>query len=134
MKIKELLKSIFSLKTILECYISAIGYGLGYAFPVKLGLNQILCIIICLICGSITSWLSTLILESDAFKNNKTKQILFAIIIYIFYIASWFTADRFLGVDLDFDFLTDLTFTILFQVVAFIIRFIKEYRKKKKEA
>lgn len=132
MKFKDLIKSIFSLKTVLGCYISAIGYGLGYAFPVKLGLNQVLCIIICLICGFITGWVSNLIFESNVFKNNKRRQILLAIAIYIVYIASWFTADTFLGVDLDFDFLTDLKFTIIFQIVAFIIEFIKEYRKRNK--
>lgn len=134
MKIKELLKSIFSLTTILQCYISAIGYGLGYIIPDRLNLGMGVSIVSCLVFGSIFDWLANLILNSKVFKENNRRKILLAIALYILYLASWLVGDRFFGYDLDYDFISNVEYTIFFQILAFVIEFIKDYRKKKKEA
>lgn len=129
---KQLLKSIFNLTTILQCYISAIGYGLGYAIGEKFNMHPILCLILCLALGMVFDRLANIILNSKVYKYSKRRKILLSIALYLVYLVAWLIGDYYFDHDIDTGFFFNIGFIILFQIFAFVLKFIKGYIKNKK--
>ena len=127
---KKFLKSIFNYKTILSSYIGAIGYGIGYNLPLKYDLHPIICIICCLVLGSLFDWLGNVILSKENLKTRKNKIIL-AFVIYGTYLLAWVIADYLFDYDLDIDFLMSIYIIIFFQIISIIINKAKDYYKRK---
>lgn len=132
---KETFKEVFNLKTILYCYISAIGYGVGYRLPAKFNLHPIICLICCFVLGAIFDKLAEKILDSKTFTSSKTNKILIIIIIYSSYLIAWLICDVVFEYDLDNDFLAAFGLIIVFQIILIIYRIIKKtLQDKKKES
>lgn len=129
---KNIFKSIFNLKTILSCYVGAIGYGLGYNLPNKYNLHPIICLISCLLLGMLFDYLANKLLSTNYFNGSLQNKITTASFIYFGYLAAWLTINRILEYDLDNDFLYSIGSIIIIQIVLFIIKLFKEYIKTKK--
>lgn len=129
---KNAIKSVFNLKTILGCYIDAIGYGIGYYLPSKYDLHPVLCIVICLIVGTVFNFLGNKLLSTNYFNGSLQNKISVALFIYAGYLAAWMFTDRVLGYDLDNDFLSNLGIIIIIQIILIIIRAIKQYIAERK--
>lgn len=123
---KEKLKQIFTLNNILICYFCAIGYGIGYAIPEYLGYGPLICLIPCMIVGTIFYILGLKILNSKYLNSSKKRKITFTVIFYLTYCVIAFSSVRILGHDIDNDFLINLVFIIGFQILAFVVEYIKE--------
>ena len=130
---KDKLKQIFSLNNILICYFCAIGYGIGYAIPEYLGYGPLICLIPCMIVGTIFYILGDKILKSKYLSSSKDRKIIFTAIFYFVYCTIAFTSVRVLGHDIDNDFLINLAFIIGFQLLAFVVEFIKESIRLKRK-
>lgn len=128
---KKILKSVFNLKTILSCYISAIGYGIGYNLPSKLGWHPIVCILCCILLGFLFDYIAKKILSSKYFNQSLLNQYRTAALIYFGYLAAWITIDYYLDYDLDYDFLTNVVFIVAIQILLLIIDAVKKYIKEK---
>lgn len=131
---KEKLKKIFTLNNILICYFCAIGYGVGYAIPEYLGYSPLICAIPCMIVGTIFYILGMKILNSEYLNKSKRRKITFTVIFYLIYCVIAFTSVKLLKHDIDNDFLINLAFIIGFQILAFIVEYIKESIKLKKNS
>lgn len=131
---KQILKSIFNLKTILCCYIGAIGYGVGYNLPNKLNYHPIICLICCLILGTLFDTIANKLLSTKFFNESKKNKIITAVIVYAGYLIAWWIVDKTLNYDLDYDFMTSLYMIIGIQVILLIIKAIKNGIKSKKES
>lgn len=131
---KNALKSVFNLKTILSCYIGAIGYGVGYNLPKQYGLHPIICIITCLLLGTLFDAIAKKILSTSYFNGSLQNKITVASLIYIGYIVAWIIVNDLLGYDLDNDFLVNLGIIVTIQLILLLINSIKNYFKSKKEA
>lgn len=130
---KKLLKQVLNLETILSCYVGAIGYGVGYNLPTKLGANTIVAIICCLVLGTVFDLLAKKLLESNFFKKSKRNKIYTAIGIYAGYLIAWVIVDYALDYDLDYDFMSNIGLIILFQVVLILIDMFRKYLKEKRQ-
>lgn len=133
MAIKDKIKQIFTLNNILTCYICAIGYGIGYAIPEYLGYSPWICLIPCMIFGTIFYFLGVKVLNSKFFNKSKKRKIIYVAIFYIAYVIIAICSVRILGHDIDNDFLINLAFIIAFQILAFIVEYIRESIKLKKK-
>lgn len=125
------LKQIFTLNNILCCYISAIGYGLGFAIPEYLGCNIFITLLCCYILGTIVYFQASKLLSSNFFNNSKKRKITVSIIIYVIYCVICVITLKITGHDMDYDFLLSLGFLIVFQIISFLIEFIKSTLKNK---
>lgn len=130
---KNLFKSVFNLKTILNCYISAVGYGIGYNVPFRLNWHPIICIVCCLVLGTVFDFIARRILSSNYFNGSLLNKITLTSFIYVSYILVWFIVDTTIGYDLDNDFLLSLGFIIIIQIVLLIIKMFKNYLKERKK-
>lgn len=127
----EELKKIFTLNNILCCFISAIGYGIGYAIPEYYGYGFIICLISCLIIGTIIYYVASIILSSKFFNEHKKRKYVFALIIYVIYFVVCYETLQITGHDMDYDFFLNLGFLIVFQILSFVIRYIRAKISKK---
>lgn len=131
---KEKLKQIFTLNTILIAYICAIGYGIGYALPEYFGYRPLICFVISMVFGSIFYYIGMKVLNSKYFNESKKRKIIFTAIFYACYFIISLTSLNFLDHDIDNDFFINLIFIIGFQILAFIVQYIfglLELKKKK---
>ena len=119
------IKQIFTLNTLLISYICAIGYGIGYAIPEYLGYSPIICLIPCMIVGTIFYVIGMKVLTSNFFNASKKRKILFTVTFYLIYCIIAFSSVKFLGHDIDDDFLINLFFIIGFQILSFFVQYIK---------
>ena len=122
---KNVLKSIFKLDLILQCFIWAIGYGTGYNIPSYYGCNLFVCLISCFALGFLFDLIGNKIISLDFYKKNTKNKIIVAVCVYISYVVSWFIVNRISGYDLDYDFLFNLAITIIIQIVLLFITPIK---------
>lgn len=129
---KDILKSVFNFETILTCYISAVGYGVGFNLPKKLNLHPIICIVCCLVLGSIFDLFAKKILSTKYFRGSFQNKVTTATCVYFGYILAWLIVNHVLEYDIDTDFLVSITLIIIIQIVLLIIKFFKEYFKEKR--
>ena len=123
----------FDIETILDCFISAIGYGVGYSLPNKLGYPPIVCIISCLALGTVFDIISEKILTSKYFVSSKRNMIAFTIGIYVTYFVVCLIVLNTLDYDLDDELLLNIGLLVIFEMLSFAIKYIKELFKQKKE-
>ena len=130
---KDKLKQIFTLNTILIAYICAIGYGIGYGIPEYLGYRPLVCFVISMIFGTIFYLLGMKVLNSKYINESKKRKITFTVVFYACYCIVAFTSVKLIGHDIDNDFLINLAFIIGFQILSFVVQYIKgsiELKKK----
>ena len=130
---KDKLKQIFTLNTILAAYICAIGYGIGYALPEYFGYSPLICFVISMVFGTIFYYFGMKVLNSKYLNESKRRKIIFTVIFYACYCIISLTSLNFLDHDIDNDFLINLAFIIGFQILAFIVQYIKGSIKLKKK-
>lgn len=125
---KKILKSLFNYETILSSFIGAIGYGIGYNLPLRFNMHPIICIISCLILGTIFDNIAEYLLSRKIFTIKRNRNI-FAIIVYFSYLLAWILVDYFLDYDLDIDFLMNIWTILIFQIISLVICKVKKMFK-----
>lgn len=130
MKLKERLKQVFNLTTILRCYIDAVGYGLGYFIPTRLNYSLIICIIICFVTGLIFDYFAKKLLNSKLFVSSKRNKIILTVVIYVIYFVICYTIDYKYGYDIDDQLFFTVGSLIIFQLLCFVYEC---FTKKKNE-
>lgn len=131
---KNAFKSVFNLKTILNCYIGAIGYGVGYNLPKSFNLHPIICIISCLLLGTLFDAIANKLLSSKYFNRSLQSKISLASFIYVGYLVAWLIVNELLDYDLDTDFLSSILIIIAIQLVLLVINGVKNHIKDNKNA
>lgn len=129
---KEALKQVLSLKVILHCYISASGYGLGYYLPAKFGWPTLLCIFCCLVLGSLFDNLGNKLLSTNFFNGSLVNKITVVSFVYWGYLAVWMLINKLVLYDLDYDFISEILFTIIIQIVLVFVKYVKEIIQMKR--
>lgn len=129
---KKLIKEVFNYEIIIGCYISAVGYGIGYWLANYFNLHIVICIIASIALGLIFDKIGAYFLNKNSIKNSLQGKATFAACVYSFYLAAWAFAYTVLGHDLDDDFLSNLGLIIVLQVVLMVIEAIKIEIKSKK--
>lgn len=130
-KFSAVIKEALSYENVLGSFIGAIGYGFGYSIPDKLGMHPIICLVLCMLLGSLFDDLADFIFEKKHLINTRKRKITFAAIIYTGYLIAWLIAYVALDYDLDNDFLIDVALVLLFQVISYVLVRIKRYIKSK---
>lgn len=130
---KELIKSVLNFETILSCFIGAIGYGVGYNLPKKLGVGSAMCLVYCLILGTVFDLVASKILSTNFFKQSRKNKIIVASWVYASYLIAWMVVYKTLNYDLDNDFLFSLAFVLIVQFVLLVLNMIKNKIKTLKE-
>lgn len=125
---KKTSETILDLDTTLSCFVGAIGYGVGYNLPSKFNQSPIVCIICCLVLGTIFDFIGNKIVSSKFYNKSKKNKSTTALLIYIGYLLAWIIVDYTLDYDLDYDFFNNIGLVIIIQM---ILVFIKKIRKKK---
>ena len=115
-----MIKEIFSLKVILKCYIGAVGYGVGYYLPAKLGYGPMVCLGTCMLLGSLFDVLSNEIVTSKFYELSKKNKAIVVALVYIGYLIAWFIVNYTLHIDLDETFFINLAFVVIIQIVLLI--------------
>ncbi|MDO5440494.1 MAG: hypothetical protein Q4F12_03030 [Erysipelotrichaceae bacterium] len=126
----KIIKETLNFETIITCYIGAVGYGVGYNLPNNFNLHPIICLICCLLFGTVFDNLAKKIVSSKYYKESKSNKVCVAVIVYIGYLIAWAIVDYAIDYDLDYDFLTNVVFIVAIQVVLLIIRMIKNSKKE----
>lgn len=127
------IKSTLNLKTILSCYISAIGYGVGYNLPTKYNLHPIICVVCCLALGLLFDFIANKILSTKFYEESKRNKITVALCIYVTYLIAWVIVKYYIEYDLDEDFLSNIVLIIIIQLVLLAINVLKKYIKSRME-
>ena len=130
MRLKDKLKQVFNLTTILRCYIDAVGYGLGYFIPTRLNYSLIVCIIICFVTGLIFDYFANKLLNSTLFVSSKRNKIILAIVIYVIYFIICYTIDCKYNYDIDDQLFFTVGSLIIFQLICFVYEYIKNKNSK----
>lgn len=129
-KFSTVIKEALSYENILGSFVGAIGYGFGYSIPDKLGMHPIICLVLCMLLGSLFDDLAGFIFEKKHLINTRKRKITFAAIIYTGYLIAWLIAYVALDYDIDNDFLLDVSLVLVFQVVSYILARIKRLLKR----
>ena len=122
------MKKILTIDGCFVAFASAIGYGLGYAIPEKLGCGVLLSILICMTLGSVPGIIAGKVVFSKAVQEKTSRRILsFAGILAVFALAYliglWFEYDLFeeLFVELGYE----IVFPILGFAVSLLVRWLR---------
>lgn len=124
---KKKLKNIINLETIIKCFIWAMGFGIGYYLPNKLGNKTIVCFLCSMLLGTIFDLIGSKLLSSNYYKKSNKNKYVVTIGVYVTYLIVWYIANITLEHDLDNDFLTNLGSMIIIQIT---LLFINELRKR----
>lgn len=125
---------IINFKTVFSCFISAIGYSIGYYVPNSLGWPLWICIVLCLALGFVFDIIGEKLVNLPIFEGKPYRELIVGLIIYAIYLAAWFLIDHFLQHDLDYDLQDALLWMIGLQFLGWVINMIKQYIKQKKKA
>lgn len=134
---KKFIKTLLDYKVIFSIMIGAIGYGVGYNLPLSYGFHPIVCLVCCLVLGTMFDRIADKILSNNKLTDTRNKKIILAIFIYLIYIIAWLILDYSIDYDLDIELFTSILLYFLFQVISFVVRGIKtklkENKKKRKK-
>lgn len=125
-------KELINLKMILKCYIGAIGYGVGYYLPIKLGYHLMICLACSMLLGALFDALSDMIITSKFFNKSKANKAIVVGLVYVGYLIAWFIVNYTLHIDLDETFLMNLAFVIIIQAILLVRNAITKVADKKK--
>lgn len=128
--LKKIIDEVVNYETFSKSLISSIGYGLGFIIPTYLKFNTFVCIILCIVVGTIFDRIAEYIMDSDIFTGTLGNRIITTGVIYILYLIAWMFFDYYLEYDLDIDFLMDIACVFLFQVIALVVNVIKKHIAK----
>lgn len=129
---KKTIKEVFNLRTILICYIGAIGYGIGYNVPNSFGVHPVICIISCIVFGRIFDAIAKKVLTTDYFNSSRQNRFIIAIAVYSSYLVVWLIVKAIIDYDLDYDFFAYLFFVIIFQAILLFKTLLLKLLEKKK--
>lgn len=124
---------IINFKTVFSCFISAIGYGLGFYIPYYFNLPMWLCIVICIAVGLIFDFLGEKAVDLKIFEGKPYRELIVGLIIYGIYVAAWYLTKGLFDHDLDEDLYDTFLWMVGIQFVGWAINLIKQYIKAKKK-
>lgn len=118
------MKKLFTIDDFMVAFMSAMGYGLGYALAKHAGWSDIMSLAACLVLGmSLETVVSKIIYSKAVQKKNSNRFITYAVILLVFLAAQYFAYSR-MGVSLLRDLRDEWAFVVGFPIVAFIVNMI----------
>ena len=122
---------IINFKTVFSCFIAAIGYGFGFYIPYYANCPLWLCIVICLVVGSIFDYLGAKAVEMKILEGKPYRELVVGLIIYAIYVAAWYISKGLMDHDLDEDLFDALKWMLIIQFGGWLINLIKSGIRKK---
>ena len=118
------MKKLFTIDDFMVAFMSAMGYGLGYALAKHAGWSDIMSLAACLVLGmSLETVVSKIIYSKAVQKKNSNRFITYVVIFLVFTAAQYFAYSR-MGVSLLGDLRDEWAFVVGFPIVAFIVNMI----------
>ena len=118
------MKKLFTIDDFMVAFMSAMGYGLGYALAKHAGWSDIMSLAACLVLGmSLETVVSKIIYSKAVQKKNSNRFITYVVIFLVFTAAQYFAYSR-MGVSLLRDLRDEWAFVVGFPIVAFIVNMI----------
>ena len=126
------MKKLFTIDDFMVAFMSAMGYGLGYALAKHAGWSDIMSLAACLVLGmSLETVVSKIIYSKAVQKKNSNRFITYVVIFLVFTAAQYFAYSR-MGVSLLGDLRDEWAFVVGFPIVAFIVNMIiRRFRVRK---
>ena len=122
---------IVNFKTFFSCFISAIGYGLGFYIPCYFNADMWICIVICLIVGFIFDILGEKAVNIKIFEGKPYRELIVGLIIYAIYVTAWYLTKDLFNHDLDEDLYETFKWMFGLQFAGWAFNLIKRYIKTK---
>lgn len=118
------MKKLFTIDDFMVAFMSAMGYGLGYALAKHAGWSDIMSLAACLVLGmSLEAVVGKIVYSKVVQKKNSNRVMTYAIIFVVFLAAQYFAYSR-MGVSLLRDLRDEWAFVVGFPIVAFIVNMI----------
>ena len=118
------MKKLFTIDDFMVAFMSAMGYGLGYALAKHAGWSDIMSLAACLVLGmSLETVVSKIIYSKAVQKKNSNRFITYVVLFLVFTAAQYFAYSR-MGVSLLRDLRDEWAFVVGFPIVAFIVNMI----------
>ena len=118
------MKKMFTIDDFMVAFMSAMGYGLGYALAKHAGWPEIMSLAACLALGmSLEAVVGKIVYSKVVQKKNSNRVITYAVIFLVFLAAQYFAYSR-MGVSLLGDLRDEWAFVVGFPIVAFIVNMI----------
>ncbi len=126
------MKKLLRTEDVLVALISAIGWGLGYAFPKVMKKSEIVCYIFSILIGIAMYVLGTRLIKAKWEKKNRTKRDLMIVVTVVVFLSISYFADDVLGhslfEDLKMQIVTgSVGFTVAGFLISWIIQTVKKY-------
>lgn len=131
---KRIIDGVLSYEVFVQSLISSIGYGLGYTIPSFYDLHPLICLVFCIVLGTIFDKLADKILKARTMIKSTKNRIVICGLIYIFYLIIWVIVDYLYDYDLDRDVFMNIGIVLVFQIVSVILIEFKNYFKNIKKS
>lgn len=126
------MKKVVTLDAIMVSFISAMGYGFGYAVPSAFNFHPIVSIIICFALGIIAETIAEkIIFSSYVQKSEKKRYAVFACVILMF-LAGYSLLSKYFAYSLWEDVGEELTFSVVIPIATFLATMAINAIKRKK--
>ena len=126
------MKKVVTLDAAMVSFISAMGYGFGYAIPSAHGANGIVSFVVCMVLGSILAAIADKVVFNDYIQSDaKRRYAVFGAIVVIFAIGYVFL-ERYYAHSLWSDVGADLASSVVIPIVFFVLTMCVEVIKQKK--
>ena len=125
------MKKLISIDGCFVALASAIGYGLGYAIPEKLGCGSLISMLICMTLGSVPGAAAAKIVFSKYIQEKKSRRIIaFAVIVAVFSLA--YLIGLCFHYNLFEELFFDLGWEIIFPIVGFVVYLVVSWLRVKR--
>lgn len=126
------MKKLITVDSLIVAFASAIGYGLGYAIPEKLGFHPLIGLLICFTVGSIPGALAGKIVFSKYVQQKKSRRILSFVGILGIFVLAYLIGLTLFQYNLFEELFVELGAEIIFPILGFVGSIaVRWYRKKK---
>ena len=126
------MKKVVTIDTIIASLAGAVGYGLGYTIPSRLGFHPIICFVICTVLGTIMDTLAEKIVFSSLVQASRKRRHLTFVCIVLIFIAFYFYMAKFYAYSLLNDVTSQMAFVVVIPMVFFLISLAVNAHKRKK--
>ena len=126
------MKKLFTIDDFMVAFIAALGYGLGYSIPMRLGWPQLVCIVICFALGIVLEEIVSKIVFSKTVQAKTGNRIcVYAAILLVFIIAEY-VSTRLLGESLLEGLQEEFAFVVGLPILGLVVTLlIRGYRVRK---
>lgn len=114
------MKKVFTVDGIFAAFISAIGYGLGYAVPEALGAGVVLSTVCCFVLGMLFEAIGEKLVYNKYTQENNTRRIIVFVIIAVLFITMYGFGMKALDHSLFEDLEEELFYVIVIPVLGFV--------------